>query len=166
MNKFLIPASQRMANGEAVQSVAAFGNLAFMGTAVVIAKDLIRGQTPDEIMERFTDDEKWSETAFDIADRAGYFAYLSPYIDSALKMPVGDTTICERVGLPAPSRFQRNNALDSIAGANFRLVNELFQFGQVLGRGDTEAIRKKGLLLLPYNTYFRLGNNLAEAGIQ
>ena len=129
-----------------------------------MGKDMIRGDDP---MARF-DDENWQSTAFDIADRTGMFTYLAPALDSALKAPIpatGGATLGSTLGV-TPSRFKRNdNFLDSMLGANFALFRDIQRFGAALGSSDGDRIKRKGALLLPFNTQLRLMMRVQE-GLQ
>src|SRR3546814_20097699 len=80
MNRFLAPASQRIATWRDAQAIVSFAHLAWTGLVVVLAKDIQAGRDP---MERFAEDE-WANTAKEVIDRSGILAYLRPYVDSLL----------------------------------------------------------------------------------
>lgn len=158
LNRFMIPASQRIATMKDAQAIMSFVHLAWSGLVVVLAKDIVRGQDP---MKRF-EEGKWGETAFDILDRTGVMTYMSPYVDSLIKLsgPAQEAAFGE-VKVGPTSRFARNRYLDSALGANYGgLRNDIEQFGSAVAEGDMEKIAKKGILLAPYNTYLRLGQQL------
>jgi hypothetical protein len=82
LNRFLVPASQRIATWQDAQAIASFGHLLWSGLVVVMGKDVLNGRDP---MERFQED-KWANTVKDVIDRSGLLTYLSPYVDSMLKV--------------------------------------------------------------------------------
>ena len=96
----------------------------------------------------------------------GLTTYLAPGIDSLLKVTAGPGGIQEKVFgrtlVGGTSRFVRNDWMDNLLGANFALFKDVQRFGGALAGLDGEKLRRKGMILLPYNTFFRLGTSLAE----
>lgn len=159
LNRFMIPASQRVYSHKDATAMVAFAHLIWAGMVVVIGKDLLRGEDP---MKRF-EDGQWVSTTYDIIDRSGVLAYMSPYVDSLLKLtsPIQEELLGDSI---APSRFSRNRWWESSLGASYGLVRDIGAFGSSIFAEDpsTSDIVKKGLLLTPANFYWRLMNSFAE----
>ncbi len=158
MNKVMIPASQRLGTYKDAEALAALGHLAWSTMIVLLAKDMIRGDDP---MRRFESPEAWIRTSYDMVDRSGMLAFLSPYADSVLKLtsPAQDAVFG---GSLRPSRFSRNSWLESLLGPGAGLFGDVQSFGSAVSRADTEKAWDKLLLLAPWNTYTRLANRGIE----
>src|SRR5690606_28361210 len=146
------------------QALSAYGHLAIAGTMVVIAKDILRGEDPKKIKDRFTQ-EKWADTAVDVMDRMGLYAGMTPFVNSALKLSGGaQEALFGDTYVGTPSRFARNQWFDDILGANFGgFRRDIQSFAASLSEGEMEQLRKKGALLLPWNFWLRTGAVLDEA---
>jgi hypothetical protein len=157
LNRFMIPASQRIATFRDAQALVSFAHLAWAGMIVVIGKDILNGRDPSE---RFKAD-KWADTTKEIVDRSGLMTYLSPYVDSALKLsgPLQEKAFGE-VKVGPTSKYVRNSWSDSLLGAGFGLYRDMREFGSAASQGDPEKIGKKGMALLPWNFYWRLMHQL------
>lgn len=161
MNRFMMPTSQRLAAFGAKDGyvLAAMGNLLWSSMAVMSIKDLMNGKDP---RERFTE-EQWGNTTKELIDRSGLLTYMSPYIDSALKASGGtQEALFGRVVVGPTSKFQRNEWADSMLGANFRLMRDIQETGAGAFEGDADKFRKKGMLLLPANTVWRMMNQIGD----
>jgi hypothetical protein len=157
-NRFMIPASQRLATYRDAQALASYGHLVWAGLAVVLMKDVINGRDP---MERFQED-KWGETAAEIVDRSGMLAYMSPYVDSLLKVPFGDGNVGSALGVGPTSRYQRNNWWQSMLGANFGLARDTADFIGAASTADREQMIKKGLNIAPFGAHLRMIHRLGN----
>lgn len=156
MNKFATPAAQRISVYGDMRAVAAFGHLTWLGTIVVVGKDILNGRDPSQRFKA----ENLGETSVEIIDRSGMMLYLSPFVDSALKATSGWQEAAFGGSLQPTSRYARNSALDSMMGASFGLYRDISSFVGTIGSPDSSAedVVRKGLLLMPYNTWFRLGH--------
>ena len=159
LNRFLVPASQRVATWRDAQSLVSFGHLAWTGLIVVLGKDIINGRDP---AKRFEEGE-WANTVKEVIDRSGMMTFLSPYVDSLLKVsgPLQEQAFGE-VKIGPTSRYSRNSWSDSLLGASFGLYRDLRSFGSALSETDLEQSTKKGLVLAPWNFYWRLMHQLAD----
>ena len=158
MNRFLTPSSQKIATWRDASAIMGFAHLLWLGGATVIAKDLIGGRDP---AERFKGENVFG-TLSEIVDRSGLYGYLSPFIDSAIKVsaPLQEATFGKTVVGPT-SRYARSAWAESLLGASFGLFKDIQQFGAAVSEGTSDQVVKKGLNLVPANTLFRLMHHLA-----
>lgn len=155
MNRFMLPSSQRIAAFGAQEGhmMTAAVALVWSSLGVAIMKDLMAGRDPEE---RFKP-ENWVDTVRDVVDRSGLTAYMSPYIDSAIKVSAGPQEAAfGKVVLGPGSRYARNGWMEGLLGANFGLFRDLQRFGADLSSGDWDRAVDKGLRLTPLNTAYKL----------
>jgi hypothetical protein len=157
-NRFIIPASQRLGTYRDAQALASYGHLAWSGMMVVLAKDIINGRDPKERFE----DGQWGQTAMEVVDRSGMLAYMSPYVDSLLKVPFGDGNVGSAIGVGPSSRYQRNNWWQSMLGSSFGLARDTGDFISAAGSGDREQLIKKGLNIAPFGAHLRMIHRLGN----
>src|SRR3546814_5241161 len=89
--------------------------------------------------------------------------YFSPYVDSLLKVsaPLQEAAF-GNVKVGPTSRYVRNAWMESAFGASYGLFRDIQSFGAAASEIDTERMTKKGLVLMPFNFYFRLMHQLAD----
>ena len=155
-NRYLIPASQRMRQGD-VTAMASFGHLAWLGGMVVIMKAITRGEDPAELIES----SEWSELLIEQMDRMGLFAYTSPFVDAALKGTSSTQEALFGTSLKPTSRFSRNNAVMSLLGVNANYPAEMGRLVGALDDRDADKVLDQALRLAPMQTQLRLFNNFA-----
>lgn len=158
LNRFLVPAGQRLTAGD-TRALVSYAHLTWSALVVVMGKDLIRGKDPRERLE----EDNWGDTAFEMVDRSGVMTYLSPYVDAGIKLsaPLQEAAL-GKVVVGSGSRYARNSALDSLAGASFGLYRDIRDMSSAVAGGEMEKIGDKALLLMPFNTYSRLFMNQLE----
>ncbi|SFZ81654.1 hypothetical protein SAMN02983003_0617 [Devosia enhydra] len=143
-NQVGYPLAQRLTHFQDKRAITALGMLLGSGMAVMVAKDLINGRDPSE---RFTS-EKIGNTVYELVDRTGMLGYMSPYIDSTLKLTSGIT------GFGGGSRYARNGWAESLLGINFALGSDVQKAGSaVAGMFSDEPdpdVMRKVMALMPY----------------
>lgn len=159
LNRYLAPTSQRLKAYRDPVAIASLGHLMWSSLLVVVAKDVLRGHDPSERFKA----ENWPDTMFEMVDRSGMMHFMSPYVDSTIKAsaPMQEAAF-GKVHVGPTSRFSRNNWWHGLLGANYGLLRDAGDAGGALAAGDTERAIEKGLLLAPYNTYWRLMHQLAD----
>jgi hypothetical protein len=136
-NQVGYPLAQRLTHFQDKKAIMALGMLLGSGLAVMASKDIINGRDPSE---RFTS-EKMGSTVYELIDRTGLLGYLSPYIDSTLKLTSGIT------GFGGGSRYARNGWAESLLGINFALGSDVQKAGSAVAgmfsaQPDPDVMRK------------------------
>lgn len=138
MNKYMMPAFQRMATYGDMEAFLSFGMALSLGTGVVFAKDILNN---GEIKDR--DAGQW---AYDVIDRSGFLTYMSPLFASGL-MYMGET----------PSRYSRErNRLGLVFGPTGGLMEDGLQLGDAALTGDFERAGDMAQKLTPFSLYQKI----------
>jgi hypothetical protein len=157
MNRLLIPASQRMATFKDMRVAGTFARLAMLGALTMAVKAAQRGDDP---VEMFTED-RWTNTALELTDRMGLLSYMSPYVDSALKVAaMGQEAAFGEVFVGPTNRYHRNGWLASLAGPTGALVGDVQRVGSALASGETEGLARKLSILAPLGPHYRMLDSL------
>lgn len=152
VNRVLMPALQRgLVHGD-IKALEGAITLFGAATMVTAIKGYINGRDPSQYTAG-----TWAK---EVVDRSGVTAYLSPYIDGAMKAAGVQTGLS--------TRYSRNtNWWESFLGpwwstvkTTGQTVNEGVAFAH--GQGDAERLREKALLLAPFNQWFRLGRAIVS----
>lgn len=160
MNRVLVPASQRLATYKDAQALVGFAHLMWSSALVLAAKDLMRGEDPSR---RFETNEGWARSAYDIVDRSGLTTWMSPYIDSMLKLtaPVQQAAFG---GALRSSKFASKEWFGStLGGPAMGLAEDIQRFGSSVTNGDGRQSLERGLRLAPWNDLTRLALTLDTA---
>lgn len=158
-NKFITPASQRAANGEALQAVGGLAAMLTLGGVVATLKAITRGEDP---VEMWTTKPK-GQLAMEVIDRSGMTAFLAPYIAAGItaSSSLREGTVFEHLG--QSSRFRQNNALMSLLGANFSQLRRGEDVLTSLLSGDnSEDVVQKLSRITPLNAQLKLMMNLID----
>jgi hypothetical protein len=147
INRFLVPATQRlMLNGDA-QAAQSFAILFGMASFVSTIRAYMNGKDPAKYSA-----EQWTK---EVLDRSGVFAYLSPYIDAGMKLsgysPDG-----------VSSRYRNNAWWESLMGPWAGTLATIGQSANAVAEGDIEKFKKKAFLLAPFNQWFRIAKAFVE----
>lgn len=161
MNRFLTPMSQRIATYKDAQAISTMAWLGASSMAVMFGKDIINGRDPSKRL----DQENWGNTAKELIDRSGMLTFMSPYIDSALKLSAGPQEAAFGHVVVGPTdRYSRNGWMESLGGSTFGLLRDIQNLGSSVSQGeDGQKMLKKALVLTPFNTYSRLANQMATS---
>ncbi len=150
VNRFIVPGIQRgMTYGE-MEAVMAFGLAASLGSVVVVGKDVIRD---GKIKERSP--QQW---AYDVLDRAGGTAYMSPYVSGVYNAAASAFGWKE-----TPSRYARlSQPLSVFLGPTGGTLTDIYGTGTNLMYGDGSAAGQHAMKLLPFQALLQLGNQLTD----
>lgn len=149
MNRFAGPVGQRMRLFNDPQAYMAMGILMMSAMSVVMLRDLRNGRDP---MDRFKS-ENTTSTIHELIDQSGLLGWMSPYVDSTLKLTSPIT------GYGGNSRYARNNWADSLLGVNFGLFSDVTRAGSAVASWD-DKMAEKLLTIAPFGSAFRTLNNL------
>lgn len=140
MNRYMVPAFQRMANYGDMEAFLSLGVATAMGGAVVSIKDILNH---GEIKDR--DAKSW---AYDVVDRSGLTAWLSPMIAQGVKTVGGQT-----------SRYSsERDRFVLIGGPTGGLVQDVWDLGTNVASGDGDKVWKTTKKLAPFNMLGKLWN--------
>jgi hypothetical protein len=139
VNRYMLPAFQRMANYGDMEAFLSMGLMLMMGGTVTAAKDIIN---KGEIKDR----ELW-EWGYDAWDRAGFFAYLSTLSSFTKQSLTGE-------GASRYSAERQRWAL--LLGPTGSLTQDIWDLGSSVSEGDSERAKKVALKLAPLNMYTKL----------
>jgi hypothetical protein len=157
VHAYIQPMMQRAVHYQDMQVATSFATLMVTGAITMAIKDLQHGQDPAKRWEDLTKDPKsFLKTGIELADRSMLLGYLSPYVDAGVKM----------TGLTGSTRYERNDALQSILGVNSSLIGDVGHFASSLASqassqpDKVEATLKKGIALAPFSGLLRMGHHL------
>lgn len=146
VNRYMVPAMQRAWTYQDLDAVISMGFAAVLGTAVVVAKDIVNHGT---VRER-----DLSEWAYDIIDRSGYLAWTAPYSGAAWRILFDKQT----------SKYSYyNDFVGQFLGPTYGTAQDIARFGFAVDEQGSEEIINKGMRLLPYSDIFRAAARIAEA---
>lgn len=140
LNQAAYPMFQRMGLFREKQAMMSLGILLGSALMVLVGKDIINGRDPSKRFEQ----SEWLKTSYELVDRSGLIGYLSPYVDSALKLSSGVT------GFAGGDRYVRNGWLESMLGINFALMSDIQKAGAGLYDKDPQSRLNKVLAIMPY----------------
>lgn len=147
VNRVLVPALQRGAQGDARVAAWFASNLALATGITAFRNYYMNGKNPQQFTQ--------GQWAREVIDRGGLMAFLSPYADATLKL-----TGMEPGGVS--TRYRNNRWWESLMGPWAQTVNTLGQTGSALVDGDMKKVREKAFLLTPFNQWWRIGSNVAD----
>ncbi len=140
MNRYMMPAFQRMASYGDMEAFLSLGVGTAMGGAVVSIKDIINN---GEIKDR--DAKTW---AYDVVDRSGLTAWLSPMFAQGLKLVGGET-----------SRYSsERDRWALLAGPTGGLAQDVMDLGSAAIAGDGDRVLQTTKKLAPFNMLGKLWN--------
>jgi hypothetical protein len=144
MNRYMMPAFQRMATYGDMEAFLSFAFSLALGTGVVAAKDMIN---QGELRERTP-----SQWAYDTIDRSGFLAYLSTPSAQVMRL-FGEQ----------PSRYaNERNRFALVGGPTGGLVQDLWDAGDAAAYGDMERLGEVGQKLLPFKVFSQIYNVIAD----
>lgn len=147
INRFLVPAAQRLMLQGDFRAAQSFAILFGMASFVTVIRAYMNGKKPEDYTA-----EQWTK---EVLDRSGVFAYLSPYIDASMKLtgysPDGVST-----------RYRNNAWWESLMGPWAGTLATIGQSANAVAEGDLEKFQKKAFLLAPFNQWFRIAKAFAE----
>ena len=149
VNRYMEPVLQRALHFHDLQAAGSFAMLMAISAGIMAIKDVMRGEDPAKRLEPGQE----LKTATELIDRSGLMGYLSPYVNSGLKLS----------GFDGASKYQRSKWFEQILGINSALIGDVGRFGASVAEGeDSDKILKKGLVLAPFGNWLRLGHHLIE----
>lgn len=147
---YLQPMLQRAVHFHDMQTAVSFATLMVSGAITMAIKDLMHGKDP---AQRYADLNKGPkhiiDTGAELMDRSMLLGHLSPYVDTAVKLS----------GLSGMSRYEGNDALTSLLGANASLVGDVLKFGKAASTLDKTTLQK-AIALAPFSGLLRMGHHL------
>jgi len=147
INRFLVPASQRLILDGDMQAAQSFAILFGMAGLVSTIRAYMNGKDPAKYTA-----EQWTK---EVLDRSGVFAYLSPYIDASMKLSGHSTD-----GIS--TRYRNNAWWESLMGPWAGTLATVGQAANAAVAGDTEKLKQKAFLLTPFNQWFRIAKAIHE----
>lgn len=149
MNGYMRPLVQRGVHFKDKQAATSFAMLMAATGLTIAVKDALRGDDPSA---RYSP-ENWDKTATEYIDRAGLLGWMSPYVQSGLKLS----------GFNATTRYQRQNWAEPMLGVSAGLFGDIERFGASAASGeDADKVIKKGLVLAPFGNFLRAFYHLYE----
>jgi hypothetical protein len=153
LNKHIYPMAQRIGVLHEKQAAMSLGILLMAAFTVMIGKDILNGRDPNERLKP----ENFANTLYDVIDRSGFFGYMSPYIDSAVK--VGSMVI---PGVRANSRYAANGPIESLLGVNMALGRDVVtMLGSILQDDPNKG--EKIARIMPLSAQVRAAMRLGGA---
>ena len=139
MNRFMMPAFQRMASHGDMEAFMSLGLAYMMGSAVVSIKDIINdGEIKDRTLTQW---------GYDSLDRAGFTAYLSSYLSAGARL----------TGAVETTRYaQDRNLLALIGGPTGSLVQDIHDLTTATTAGDGERALRVAQKLTPFQMHQKL----------
>ena len=145
LNKYMLPAFQRMATYGDMQAFMSMVLAAGLGYGIVAATDLKRS---GEIKDR-----SLGQWGYDIVDRAGFLMMLSTPISAGI----------QQAGLTGSSRYtMEKNRLALIAGPSGGLINDLWDLGDSAIAGDGDRMSQVATKLMPFKLYKQIADVALE----
>lgn len=145
LNKYMLPAFQRMAGYGDMQAFMSMVLAAGLGYGIVAATDLKRS---GEIKQR-----SLGQWGYDIVDRAGFLMFLSTPISAA----------SQQLGMTGASRYSmEKNRLALLAGPSGGLINDIWDFTDASIAGDGDRMSQVGTKLLPFKLYKQIADVILD----
>lgn len=145
LNKYMLPAFQRMAGYGDMQAFMSMALAAGLGYGIVAATDLKRS---GEIKQR-----SLGQWGYDIVDRAGFLMFLSTPISAA----------SQQLGLTGASRYSmEKNRLALLAGPSGGLINDVWDFTDATIAGDGDRMSQVGTKLMPFKLYKQIADVILD----
>ena len=139
MNRFMMPAFQRMASNGDMEAFMSLGLAYVMGSAVTSIKDIINdGKIKDRTLAQW---------GYDSLDRAGFTAYLSSYLSAGARL----------TGIMETSRYSKDRSLPALVGGpTGSLIQEGWDLAQAVGDRDGTRVLKIAQKLTPFQMHQKL----------
>lgn len=145
LNKYMLPAFQRMAQYGDMQAFMSMVLAAGLGYGIVAATDLKRS---GEIKKR-----SLGQWGYDIVDRAGFLMFLSTPISAGI----------QQAGLGGSSRYSmERNRLALLAGPSGGLINDLLDLKDATVAGDGDRFSQVATKLMPFKLYKQIADVALE----
>ncbi len=145
LNKYMLPAFQRMAQYGDMQAFMSMVLAAGLGYGIVAATDLKRD---GEIKKR-----SLGQWGYDIVDRAGFLMFLSTPISAGI----------QQAGLGGSSRYSmERNRLALLAGPSGGLINDLLDLKDATVSGDGDRMSQVATKLMPFKLYKQIADVALE----
>ena len=145
LNKYMLPAFQRMAGYGDMQAFMSMVLAAGLGYGIVAATDLKRS---GEIKKR-----SLGQWGYDIVDRAGFLMFLSTPISAA----------SQQLGMTGASRYSmEKNRLALLAGPSGGLINDVWDFTDASIAGDGDRMSQVGTKLMPFKLYKQIADVILD----
>jgi len=145
LNKYMLPAFQRMAGYGDMQAFMSMVLAAGLGYGIVAATDLKRS---GEIKQR-----SLGQWGYDIVDRAGFLMFLSTPISAA----------SQQLGMTGASRYSmEKNRLALLAGPSGGLINDIWDLTDATIAGDGDRMSQVGTKLMPFKLYKQIADVILD----
>jgi len=158
INRFMSPMSQKLRTGAGVKEMTTIGILLMTANMTMIAKQHTNGRSPFDM-----DTENY---LYDMIDRSGFFTYMTPWFDSALKFGSPELAAIGLNFTGTRSRFSSKDWYSSLLGVNFRvLTSEIPNMFHAATDADAQKLGKQLLRWVPMNQWMRfIGHSLGKEG--
>jgi hypothetical protein len=156
LNTFLTPGAQRLMIYRDHDVLTAYATALTLGSMATAVRGFMNGKEPSDYSA-----QQW---VVESLDRAGFFAYTSPYQDAFTKLFGPSVNSALGVDLFKPTaRYSRNRWWESLMGPWLGTIGTAGQAASELAGGDLAKARDKAILLAPFNQVYRLGSAINDS---
>jgi hypothetical protein len=156
INTFLRPGMQRLMIYRDHDVLTAYATALSIGSMATAVRGYMNGKEPSDYSP-----QQWVTESL---DRAGFFAYTSPYQDAFTKLFGPSINSALGVDLFTPTaRYSRNRWWESLMGPWLGTLGTAGQAASDLAGGDLQKAKEKAILLAPFNQVYRLGSAINDS---